>query len=609
MYFRTKTIKSTPLVQLVESYRNAEGSPRQRVVASMGDADIPEAEKPLIAGVVTRRLRGVEGGEGEDWFEPELSADAAAWVTRIVALAGRSKGGRQSVAGATVDGVLLDKIETTDVVELGPQLVALEAWDALGFTPLLAGLGMNPSRIATARLMVANRLIEPLSEWALIGWAERTALPELLDINITKSTKDRLYHTSDELLGHRIEIEKALRERERDLLSPGRSIILYDVTNTHFEGVCESNPKAKHGKNKQKRNDCRQVAVGIAFDELGLPLAHEVFEGNVADTATLGALLDRLAPDDCAGLKPVVVLDAGFASKANIELLRERGYSYLINITRGRRSKYAEFFEREEFEALPGRKPALKVEVKKITDPEDADSQLVLCRSAQRRLKEEAMISKAEARFLADASSLRERIEKGRLKNPATIERKIGALQKKHPRVQRFYQIEHRGGTLEATRDEAKMEGALDLCGDYVLKTDKDMEAAELWGLYMTLLKAENGFRMLKGTLGLRPNFHHLEHRVDGHIFITVLAYHLLSWVRHQMDRAGDPREWKTLRRLLSTHSLVSTRLPLEDGRVLSVRKPSLPDAEQARVYKILGIDWKRACPAVKSELKGPAIL
>ena len=162
---------------------------------------------------------------------------------------------------------------------------------------------------------------------------------------------------------------------------------------------------------------------------------------------------------------------------------------------------------------------------------------------------------------------------------------------------------------MKATRDEAKIEGALELCGDYVLKTDKDMEAAELWGLYMTLLKAESGFRMLKGTLGLRPNFHQLEHRVDAHIFISVLAYHLLSWVRHHMDRAGDPREWKTLRRLLSTHSLVSTRLPLEDGRIVTVRKPSLPDAEQARVYKILGIDWKRACPAVKSELKATAIL
>lgn len=603
MFFRTKKIKGTPLVQLVESYRNAEGSPRQRVVASLGDAEIPVEEKALIAGEVTRRLRGGDDGQ-QDWFEPELSSEAVEWVTRIVQLAGRSKGARKEVGRSVVDGVLLDAIETEDVVQLGPQLVAMKAWEALGFTPMLRDLGLNESRIATAQLMVANRLIEPLSEWALIDWSHRTALPELLDMRITKSTKDRLYQTSDDLLARRTDIEKQLRERERELFSLGRSIILYDVTNTHFEGVCKANPKARHGKNKQKRNDCRQVAIGMAFDEHGLPLAHEVFEGNIADTRTLGALLKRLTPEDCDTLKPVVVLDAGFASQANIELLRERGYSYLINMTRGNRSKYAESFRQGDFEELPGRTPEEKVEIKRIIDPEDEMSRLVLCRSAQRRLKEEAMISRAEERFLTDLHSLRERIAKGRLKTPSVIERKIGALQKKHPRVQRFYTLSSQQGGLLATRDDMAMEDAIGLCGDYVLKTDQDMDAATLWGLYMTLLKAERGFQMLKGSLGLRPNYHQLEGRVDGHIFISVLAYHLLSWVDYHLDQAGDRREWRTLRRLLGTHSLVTTRLPLEDGRILSLRQASVPDAEQALVYKILGIDWKKACPPKKTELK-----
>jgi hypothetical protein len=74
--------------------------------------------------------------------------------------------------------------------------------------------------------------------------------------------------------------------------------------------------------------------------------------------------------------------------------------------------------------------------------------------------------------------------------------------------------------------------------------------------------------------------------------------------VRHHFELNGDTREWKTIRRLLSTHSLVSTRLPLQDGRIINIRKPSVPDAEQALVYKTLGIDWKRACPTIKSEMK-----
>jgi len=599
MYFRTKIVKGTPLVQLVESYRNSESQPRQRVIASLGDAVLPEDEKRDIAKAVESALRGQT-----DWLANDtLSQDASSWVARIVQLARSSKGGNAVVEAATVDGVLLDEIQTQNVVQLGPQLVAMKAWEALALSSLLEELGMNPSSIATAQLMVSNRLIEPLSEWALIDWSERTAFPELLGLRLTKTGKDRLYRTGDQLLKHRTVIESKLRLQQPDLFNMERSVILYDVTNTHFEGVCPKNPKARHGKNKQKRNDCPQVAIGMAFDEHGLPLAHEVFEGNTADTTTLVTLLDRLEIKD-AGLKPVVILDAGFASKDNLALLKERGYSYLINITRSSRSKYAQSFDQEDFEVLPGRTEKNKVEVKKIEDPEDPDSHLVLCRSAQRGLKEVAMLSKAEERFLTDQQALATRIAKGRLVDPEKIHRKIGALQKKHPKVQRYYNMEFRDGTLIAERKDAQMEQALGLCGDYVLKTDKQLDADQLWQLYMTLLKAERGFRMLKGSLGLRPNYHQLEERVDAHIFISVLAYHLLTWIHHQLEICGDTREWKTIRRLLSTHSLVSTILPLKDETIMQVRKPSVPDSEQARIFQQLGVDWKQACPAQKSIMK-----
>lgn len=599
MFFRTKSIKGSLLVQLVESYRNEQSLPRQRVIASLGDASLPEDEKRAIAKAVETALSGQS-----DWFEEQdLSAEAASWVARILQLARRSRGGNEVVKSTTIDGVMPDEIQTQNGVQLGPELVALKAWEALELTPILENLGMNASAIATAQLMVSNRLIEPLSECALIDWSERTALPELPGVRLTRTGKDRLYRTGDQLLEHRVKIETQLRQRQLDLFSLGRSVILYDVTNTHFEGVCRKNPKARHGKNKQKRNDCPQVAVGMAFDEHGLPLAHEVFEGNIADTKTLVGLLDRLQIND-EGLKPVVVLDAGFASKANITLLKERGYSYLINITRGSRSKYADSFANESFEALPGRTQERTVEVRKIDDPEDAGSHLVLCRSALRRQKEVAMLSSAETRFLKDLQALTERIEKGQLKKASTIERAIGSLKNKHPRVNRFYKPEGCGGALCSERNDERIQEALDLCGDYVLKTDRNLPADQLWRLYMTLLQAEAGFRMLKSSLGLRPNYHQLEERVDAHIFISVLAYHLLMWVRHHLQVSGDNRDWKTLRRLLSTHSLVSTILPLKDGRILQIRKPSVHDAEQARVFQLPGIDWKREVPTQKTIMK-----
>ena len=599
MFFRTKRIKDSKLVQLVESYRNAEGQPRQRVVASLGDASLPELEMPAIARAVENHLAG-----HRELLPTELSEEAAGWVRRILQLATRSRS-VPPVCSETVDGVVVDRVQSENIVQLGPQLVALEAWENLGLTPMLQETGLNASQIATAQLLVAGRLIEPSSEWALIDWAERTALPELLDVRVTKSSKDRLYHVGDILFARRKAIERGLREREAGLFDTAGSIVLYDMTNTHFEGLCEKNPKARHGKNKQHRNDCRQVAIGMAFDARGLALAHDVFEGNIAETKTLAHMLDRLALSGNQGpSKPVVILDAGFASKANIALLKERGLGYVVNITRGSRTRYARDFAAGGFEPVPGRDPQSPVEVKTIPDPDDPEASLVLCRSALRREKESAMLSRAESRFLGDLAALRERIEAGRLKSREKIERAIGRLQKKHPRATRFYTLRHASGTLEATRDEERHAGTAELLGNYVLKTERTLSAADTWSLYMILLQAEEGFACLKGSLGLRPNFHQLEHRVEAHVFISVLAYHLLTWIRETLRASGETRDWKTLRRLLSTHSLVTTVLPLKDRRVLRIRKPSQPDPEQALIYQKLRLAWKRSFLPVKSFTK-----
>jgi transposase len=600
MYFRTKKIKNSLLVQLVESYRNSEGLPRQRVVASLGDAKLPQSELKLIAQAIELKLLGQEQHE---FSSNELSAEASAWVTRILKIASRSNYASFKVDSEVIDGVLVDKVSSENIVELGPELVAMQAWDALNFSDILRNVGISEHVIPTAKLMIANRLIEPLSEWAIIDWSDHSALAELLDVRLTKTTKDRLYKVSDNLLKVRKEIEESLCKEEKELFQLRRSIALYDVTNTHFEGTCTGNQKAKFGKNKQKRNDCPQVAIGMVFDEYGFALAHEVFEGNMADTSTLETMLDRLKISD-TDLSPVVVLDAGFASEKNLELLEGRGFSYIVNITRNSRLKYADEFNNTDFRELKGRAANKKVEVKTIVDPEHDNRRLLLCKSSLRAAKEEAMISKAEARFIDDAEKLKKRIEKGQLKQTEVIERKIGAVLKKHSRVKRFYKLVHEQQTLQILCDNEKIEQFKSQCGQYVIKTDQQHESEKLWHLYMTLLRAERGFKMLKGELGLRPNFHQREDRVDGHIFISVLAYHLLCWIHHRLESNGDMREWKTIRRLLRTHCLVTTILPLKDGRVIRIRKPSVPEAEQAKVYANLGLDWKNKCPARITETK-----
>jgi len=599
MFFRQKRVKNTQQLQLVQSYRDAEGRPRQRIVASLGKAKLPEESKRTIARCVEQSLRGER-----DLFESAITPHEAEWVDRIVKTAERTRSAKFDGLDMKLDGVFADQVETLNVVEFGPELVGMEAWRALGLTEQLLELGMNKRAAALAQTMVVNRIIEPLSEWALIDWVKRTALPECLNVRISKTVKDRLYKTSDELVSRHKQLEKYLRKKEESLFGVTSSIVLYDVTNTHFEGLCKSNPKAARGKNKQKRSDCLQVAVGMAFDRSGCALAHEIFEGNMADSKTLVDMLNRLERVIEHEHRPVVILDAGFASKENLQLLKEKGYSYLVNVTRGSRAKYAEEFEATDFVALPNRPHDEQVEVKNIPDPEDPDSQLVLCRSIKRREKEHAMISKAEERFIDEATALEKRVSAGRLKDPDKILKAIGRLLQKHPRVSRFYDVELIKGNISLQKKEDRIAMAYELCGDYILKTDQTFEAEVLWQLYMTLLKAEAGFKMLKGTLGLRPNFHQKEHRVDGHIFITVLAYHLLCWINMKLQNSGDHRTWRTLRRMLRTHSILTTRFPIEDGRTVSVRRASRPDEEQIQIYDMLGINWQNAYKTEKSQMK-----
>jgi hypothetical protein len=160
VYFRTKIVKGTPVVQLVESFRNSEGQPRQRIIASLGDAHLPEAEKTCIARAVEDHLLGNPPLP----MDTPLSQGATSWVTRIFQLLGRSKTAKPATTTHKIDGVLLDKIQTENVVQFGPQCVAMAAWSELGLTGLLEDAGLNPAQAATAQLMVANRLIEPLSE-------------------------------------------------------------------------------------------------------------------------------------------------------------------------------------------------------------------------------------------------------------------------------------------------------------------------------------------------------------------------------------------------------------------------------------------------------------
>lgn len=625
------------MLQLLGAYRNAEGQPRQRVIVSLGNADIPKKDHLLIAEMVERRLYGYR-----DLFEHRLSKRVQQWVDSIVKridLGGRWRPllqrGKTSNPSETlqeddvVDGVFINHVGHTDTSSLGPSLLGLHVWKQLGMPELLQQVGFNPAQHAAAAANVINRLVEPVSEHALVEWIPTSALPELLGARLAASGRDRFYRVSDKLLEHQDRIEKHLRTLQKRLLNLDRTILLYDLTNFYFEGTARANPKAHRGRSKEKRNDCPQVVVGMVFDREGFELAHRIFEGNRNDSKTLVEMVEVLQAivqeegELQLSAKPLVIVDAGVATKKNLKKLRECHFDYLVNDTRRSRSKYqAEFSKGEGFETLSCKDKKTHVEVKRIQDPQstfveggkEVRDWLILCKSEARREKETAILSKAEERLRADLGKLAKRVEEGRLTDPEKIQRAIGRLQCAHFRAHRFYTIklekvsEDRANKVRHKvvwyRDDEKHEDNGELLGCYVLRTSRDdLSAQELWHLYITLTRAEDGFRELKSNLGLRPVHHQKEWRVDAHVFITVLAYHLQHFILHTLRSLGDTRSWSTLKRVLETHSYDTVIVPTNCGEVYRIRKAGIPGEAQKEIYRNFGIEWQEL-PKTKTVIR-----
>lgn len=625
MFFCLKKSASGETLQLLESYRNGDGKPRTRVVASLGGVEYDLELRSAVAVEVEARLY-----DRALLFEPSREvAEIADRIVRLVLDRGRwtpmhtQKGNvpgdseqvdkvRGEQQGNIINGVLLDRVETENSVSLGPELVGLHAWQALEMDKCLERLGFNPAQQRAACSQVVGRLADPGSERALSSSVlPGSALPELLGEvgSPTPTSCDRLYRASDKLIENRQAIEAHCRKIIGDQLSLTRTYYLYDLTNSHFEGTCAANPKAKRGNSKQKRNDCPLITAGVCFDEHGFVLFHKTFSGNVGEASTLPEMIELMRksvdPESLFETSPTILLDGGLATPANLKVMRGAGMSYIVNRTRSHRKAFESLFAQPEtFKNVPGRADAKAVRVRTVELPDDDDNAgdiAVLCYSSARGDKEAAIRSKAEDKLLADLEKLKLRIKSGRLKNEEKIQQAIGRLRERHPSVARYYIVEFKDQSLDWSRIDASAESAASLDGCYVLQTCLNgLSASELWQRYVVLTKAEDGFRCIKHTCGMRPNYHQLEHRVDGHVFISVLAYQLTRFICYQLEAQGDMRTWTTLRRILQAHRYCTIVLPTVDGDVWRIRKAGKPEASHRYIYSALGIDYL-ALPSTKT--------
>ena len=582
---------------LVESIHTPNG-PRQKVVCSLGDLSPRPAEEWLR---LARKVEEALVGQVNLFSEPDPEVDEIVRQVQEQQIATLRKSGNSSTdPSQTTDLVTVhaDRVTATQHRTAGPVHVGFQFWKRLEFDVILRRLGFSTKAIQLTCAMTLNRLIHPDSEHAMPDWIRLTALGDILNVDFTGLVHDPLYRNLDRLHPNRAAIESDLVERERNLFRLDSTVYLYDLTSTYFEGQAKRNPKAKRGYSRDKRPDCKQVVVGLVISREGFPIAHEVFDGNTQDRKTLGRILDLLKARVGMPEGSTVVVDRGMAYAENLAEIQKRKHHYVIAGRQPERDEWLDEFETVEgFELVPRQpsplNPFQKKSVVRVKPVRRGDELIVLCTSEERIEKDRAIRHKQEGRFLADLVRLQERIDKGRLKRELAIGEAIGRLKERYPRVSRYHTI-----TYDSTTGKLKHEPNADkktkaelLDGGYLLRTDRtDLSAREAWLMYMTLTRAENAFRMMKTPLAERPIFHHLEHRVETHIFLCVLAYHLLVAIETTLLNQGVHTSWATVRKTLSTHQVATIVLPTDNGKVLRIRKGMTPEPAHLELYRLLKV-------------------
>ncbi len=574
---------------LVESQHTPKG-PRQRIICSLGSlAPAPREHWLDLAHRLQASL------QGQSSFPP---ADVAIETLVKKVRRGRPAPAEESPTASATIAVDPQRVTVEEPREAGTVHVGHQVWQQLGLREILQHAGLSDTACRLSEAMTLNRLIFPLSEHAMPDWMRRTALADILGVGFSKLHDDALYRNLDRLHPNRERIEAELAEREKTLFHLDDTVYLYDLTSTYFEGEAASNPQAKRGYSRDKRPDCKQVLVGLVLDRDGFPKAHEVFDGNRQDRTTVGEMLDSL--EKRTGEKPgaTVVVDRGMAYEEDLAAIRARGFHYLVAGRQPERQAWLAEFEQsadwEEVLRVPSpRNPDQEKSQVRIKRRQQGDEVYILCLSEGREEKDRAIRESHEQRLKKDLGRLQARIEKGQLQEEKKIHQAIGRLQERYPRVARYYRMDYQAErkTLTWEEDSEKKATAEKLDGGYVLKTDRqDLTAEEIWRTYILLTRVEAAFRAMKSPLLERPIFHHLEKRTQTHIFLCVLAYHLLVAIEKRFLDRGVHTSWWSLREQLSTHQVVTVVLPTKEGKVLKLRKGTTPEPIHREIYSTLQI-------------------
>ena len=481
--------------------------------------------------------------------------------------------------------------------QFGDVYLALALWRGTGLEDLCERLlPIGKERIAWAKMaavLVAARFCEPASELHIAeDWYRRTALSDLLQLGDEEVNKDRLYRALDHLLAHKADLEAHLSQRCGELFAVQNEVLLYDVTSTYFEGQAEANPQAQRGYSRDHRPDCKQVCIALVVTFDGFPLGYEVFAGNTHDSRTLQTIVGTMEARH-GMLGRVWITDRGMASTANLAWLRETGRRYIIGAPKSELKKFA-----AELAAAAGWRTVHEgVEVKLARHPETSET-VVLCRSADRRSKEQAMHDKFSRRITEALARLAARLARSKKRHdPATLNRQIGRILQQNQRAAARFAIALEpdgcpaGFRLTVAGNAAFNDWAALSEGTYLLRSNiTDWSDQQLWKAYIQLTQAEAAFRIQKDQLIVRPIWHQREDRVQAHILVCFLAFVLWKSLEMWQQRAGLGNSPRTILEELARIQSHDVVLPTSTHGQIRLRCVTQPDPAQAALLDRLGI-------------------
>jgi hypothetical protein len=595
--------------RLVESYRNELDNICHRTLLNIGFTDLTPEQLNAIRTLLNDRLeRRMNLFENED---PRVKELANQYWNELV-----SKG-KIDVSDKAYRQqrrmVVADTIKNKDAREIGAEWMCLQAVEQLKIGKTLEALGWEEEKIQLAVTQIISRAVYPFSEYRTSRWIkENSAVCELTGYPAEKMTKDKLYQSALNLFKVKDVLEHQLSKRTNELFDLQDRIILYDLTNTYFEGTKRNSKLAQYAKDKskEKRDDAKLIVLALVINIEGFIKFSSVFEGKKSDSSSLPDIVDKIRVQTSDNKKAIVVLDAGVATDDNLKLLQSRGYDYVC-VARAQMKDYK--VDPDATPVITHSKAKEKISLERVTANNTTDY-ILKVQSEGKLKKEQSMKNQFESRFMQELTKAREALsKKGGIKRADKVERRIGRIIEKYPSMARHFDIKVVSKGILATdiiiHQKQSYQHHESHLGTYFIRTSLDgKKEATLWAIYNTIREIEGSFRCLKTDLDLRPIYHKNDDATLAHLHLGLLAYWLVNTIRFQLKAKDIKHGWQEIVRITNTQKVVTTYAKNKYDEIVSVRRCTDPQPKVMEIYKALNYKYcpftKRKSVVHKPELK-----